>query len=104
MPSAREPLKVDPAELQLVASRIDGHAGEFLAAHHSTHARAGSVSLGTGLAATALPGMLAAWEADATRYRNQFTANAEGHRQAAASYVGTDSESSGNIDDAASRL
>ncbi len=104
MPSAHEPLKVDPAELHMLASQIEGHAGEFQTAHQSAHARAGGVALSSGLAATALPGMLAAWEDDATRFGKHFATNAESHRQAAARYTTTDNEGSGNITDAASRL
>jgi len=104
MPSQSDPLKVDPAELQLAASQIEAQAGEFQVAHQAAHSRAGQAALGAGLAATALPALLAAWEADATRFGKQFATIAEGHREAAASYVSTDAGSSGSIDDAASRL
>jgi len=92
------PLKVDPTELGLTADRLDGHGSGFRAALETAQSRAGNVGLGSGLAAAALPGMLAAWEADGTRFDKDFATHAHGHREAANRYVRTDGASAGAID------
>ncbi|KRQ27499.1 MULTISPECIES: type VII secretion target [Mycobacteriaceae] len=104
MPSSAEPLNVDPDELRLTADHLDAHASEFLSSHQGTHARAGQVQLGSGLAAAALPEMLAGWEADGTRFGQHFSAHAEGHKTAAVKYVRTDTGNASGITDAGSGL
>ncbi|WP_102143938.1 DUF6507 family protein [Mycobacterium hubeiense] len=104
MTSPGEPLKVDPSKLQLTADQLDSHAGGFQSALEAACSRAGKASLGSGLAAAALPGMLAAWEADGARFATQFANHAQGHREAARAYVSTDSDSAGEIDEAGAGL
>lgn len=99
-----EPVKVDPSDLQMAADQIDGHASGFRSAHEAAHARVGNASLGSGLAAAALPGMLSAWEADGAHFNERFTTYAQGHRKAAAAYTRTDGHSAGEIDDAGAGL
>ncbi|RIT26824.1 ESX-1 secretion-associated protein [Mycobacteroides abscessus] len=104
MPSSAEPLNVDPDELRMTAGHLDTHAGEFLNSHQSSHSRAAQVQLGSGLAAAALPEMLAGWEADGARFGKHFGTHAEGHKTAASEYVGTDTGNAGGITDAGSGL
>ncbi|MGE2718428.1 type VII secretion target [Mycolicibacterium celeriflavum] len=104
MSDANDPLKVDPAELRMAADRLDGQASGFRAAHQAAHSRAGSAALGTGSAAAALPKMLAAWEADGTRFAADFAKHARGHREAADSYVRTDAGGAEGIEDAGSAM
>jgi len=104
MPSSAEPLNVDPDELRVTADRLDTHAREFLGSHQRSHSRAGQVQLGSGLAAAALPEMLAGWEADGARFGKHFGAHAEGHKTAAAKYVRTETGNAGRITDAGSGL
>jgi hypothetical protein len=104
MPNPAEPLNVDPNELRMAADRLDAHADEFLNDHQSTHARAGQVRLGSGLAAAALPEMLAGWEADGVRFGQHFGIHAEGHREAATRYVRTDTDNADEIGNAGSGL
>lgn len=99
-----EPLKVDPTELRMAADQLDGHASSFRTAHQTAQSRASQAALGSGSAASALPEMLAAWEADGTRFDKHFTRHAQAHRAAADSYGTTDAESAGGIDDAGSAL
>lgn len=100
MPKPNEPLKVDPTELHLTADHIDGHSAEFLDGHQATHWQASQARLGSGLAGSALPAMLAEWEADGVRFGRHFTRHAEGHREAATRYVGTDTDKAEGISDA----
>lgn len=106
MASANEPLKVDPTELRLTAEQIEAHAGDFLRDHQAAHWRASScqTSLGSGLAAAALPGMLAGWEEHGTRFGKHFVTHAEGHREAADRYAATDADGASGIDNAGSAL
>jgi hypothetical protein len=106
MSSPNELLRVDPTELRLTADQIDGHAADFLRDHQIAHWRASScqTSLGSGLASAALPGMLAAWEEDGTRFGKHFVTHAQGHREAASSYVATDANGASGIDDVGSAL
>ena len=104
MSSPNDPLKVDPTELHLTADQLDGHASDFLAVHQTAHSRASQAKLGSGLSAAALPQMLTAWEADSTRFGKHFATSAQGHREAAAEYVKTDTSSAEGIDDAGSAL
>lgn len=99
-----EPLEVDPTDLRVAADRIDGHASDFGAAQEAARSRASSARLGSGLAAAGLPAMVAAWESNGVRFARQFGEHAQGHREAAASYMRTDSESAGGIDGAGSVL
>lgn len=96
-------MTVDPGELHQTAGQLDTHASGFGAAYQAAQARAGKVALGSGLASAGLPGMLAAWAADATRYGAQFAKHAKGHRDAADAYVRTDTHGAGTIDDAVPR-
>jgi hypothetical protein len=48
--------------------------------------------------------MLAAWETDSARFAKQFAMNAEGHREAAAHYMKTDTAGADGIDDAGAAL
>jgi lysine/ornithine N-monooxygenase len=102
--SPNEPLKVDPTELHLTADQLDGHASDFLSAHQTAHSRASQAALGSGQSAAALPLMLTAWETDSARLSRRFATNAEGHREAAARYVETDTAGADEIDDASSAL
>lgn len=102
MSHPNEPLKVDPTELRMTADQLDGQAGGFRTAHQAAQSQASKAALGSGVAAAALPGMLAAWEADGTRFDEQFTKHAQGHREAANHYVGTDAGGADRIDDAGS--
>jgi len=77
-------LKVDPTELQVTAAQLEGHASVFGTAHQTAQSRAGKAALGSGLAATALPAMLEAWESDGARFGTHFAKHAQGHRDAAA--------------------
>lgn len=95
-----EPLKVDPVRLQIAADQIDGQASEFRILREATHNRAASVGLGSGSAAAALPGMLAAWEADGVRFDQHFDRHARGHREAAPAYSHVDADEANGIDDA----
>jgi hypothetical protein len=99
-----EPLKVDPTELVLAADQLDGQAAGFSTAHRSAQSRASHAALGAGSSAAALPGMLAAWDSDGSRYDRQFTSLAEKHRAAAAKYVEADKQESDDIDIAGSAL
>jgi hypothetical protein len=99
-----DPLKVDPTELRLTADQLDGQASGFRTAHEAAHSRAGGVALGSSQAAAALPGMLAAWESDGTRFDKHFATYAQRHREAADKYASTDSGNAGGIDDAGSVL
>lgn len=97
-------LKVDPIELRMAADRLDGHANEFSADHQKAHSAASQASLGPGLAGAALPTMLATWETEGTQFAEQFAAHAEGHREAATAYEGTDDGAAERISDAGSGL
>lgn len=101
MSNPGEPLKAAPTELRQTADQLDEHANGFRTAHDAAQSRAGKLTLGSGLAAAALPGMLAAWAADATRFAAQFTKHAQAHREAADGYVRTDTHGAGTINDAA---
>lgn len=92
-----EPLRVDPVELRLAGGRIEGHAGEFLTTHQSTHERAGQLSIGSGAASAALAQMLGAWETTGAHFATQHTKHADGHHQAAAEYASTDTDSAASI-------
>ena len=102
MTHPNEPLKVDPTQLRMTADQLDGHASGFRIAHQAAQSRASKAALGSGSAAAALPGMLAAWEADGARFNENFIKHARGHRKAADSYVRTDAGSADAIDDAGS--
>lgn len=104
MSHPNEPLKVDPTELRVAADKLDGHASGFRTAHKSAQTRASQAALGSGSAASALPGMLAAWEADGRRFDAHFARHAQAHREAAGSYVTTDAESADGIDNTGSVL
>lgn len=91
---------MDPNELLVAAARIDGHAGEFRTVQDAVLTRAGSVGLGSGFAAAALPNMLAAWEADGVRFDEQFAKHTQAHRAVAPAYVDTDADGADGIDDA----
>ncbi|KUH84627.1 type VII secretion target [Mycobacterium sp. IS-1556] len=104
MSNPNEPLKVDPTELRMAADQLDGHASAFRATHQTAQSRASKAALGSGSAATALPGMLAAWEAEGTQFNEHFIRHAQGHRDAADSYVRTDAGGAQGIDDAGSAL
>lgn len=98
MSQPHEPLKVDPTELRMAADQLDGHASEFRETHRAAHSRASKASLGSGAAAAALPGMLAAWEADGANLYEDFARHARGHREAADAYMRTDAGSADRID------
>ena len=102
--NSNEPLKVDPTELQVTAAQLEGHASVFGTAHQTAQSRAGKAALGSGLAATALPAMLEAWESDGARFGTHFAKHAQGHRDAAEAYVKSDDGNAGRIDDAGSAL
>jgi hypothetical protein len=102
--SANDPLKVDPTELHMTADQLDGHASDFLTAHQTAHSRASQARLGSSLSAAALPQMLTAWEADSARFGKHFATNAQGHREAAAQYVKTDTAGADGIDDASAAV
>ncbi|UEA50377.1 ESX-1 secretion-associated protein [Mycobacteroides abscessus] len=104
MANIGEPLNVDPTEMRLSASRLEAHAGEFSSGHRKAYAQAGQVVLGSGLAGAALAEMLASWETDGTRFGKHFGTHAEGHREAAAQYMGTDAGNAGRIGAASSDL
>ena len=104
MSNPNEPLKVDPKELHAAADQLEGHATEFLATHGTALSRASQANLGAGLSAAAVPRMLAAWETDSARFAAHFVANAQGHREAAAHYVKTDTAGADGIDDAGAAL
>ncbi|WP_156618511.1 ESX-1 secretion-associated protein [Mycobacterium sp. 852013-51886_SCH5428379] len=84
----------------MTADQLEGHAGEFRAAHQEAHTRASNAVLGSGSAAAALPGMLADWEAHGAKFGEAFAKHAQGHRDAADAYVRTDAGSADRIDDA----
>ncbi|ULE35489.1 ESX-1 secretion-associated protein [Mycobacterium sp. IDR2000157661] len=84
----------------MTADRLDGQAGAFRTAHQAAQSRASKAALGSGSAATALPGMLAAWEADSARFDRQLLEHARRHREAADSYERTDAGGADAIDDA----
>ncbi|OBF48814.1 hypothetical protein [Mycolicibacterium monacense] len=102
MSQPHEPLEVDPAELLMTADQLEGHASGFRKAHLAAHSRASKPALGSGSAAAALPGMLAAWEIDGATFHEQFARHAQGHRDAADAYMRTDTGSADRIDDAGS--
>ncbi|MGE2736070.1 type VII secretion target [Mycolicibacterium vaccae] len=104
MSHAGEPLRVDPTQLRMAADQLDGQAGGFRAVDRAAQSRAGAVALGSGSAAAALPGMVAAWEADGARFNEHFARYARGHREAADRYAGTDVGNAEGIDDAGSAL
>ena len=104
MSHAGEPLRVDPTQLRMAADHLDGHAGGFRSADRAAQSRAGAVALGSGSAAAALPGMVAAWEADGARFSGHFARYSRGHREAADRYAGTDAGNAEGIDDAGSAL
>lgn len=104
MSHLHEPLKADPTELRMAADQLEGHATAFRTAHQAAQSRASKAALGSGSAAAALPGMLAAWEADGTKFDEQFAKHARGHRDAADAYARTDAGSAGRIDGAGSAL
>lgn len=95
-------LKADPTELRMTADQLDGHASGFRTAHQAAQSRASKATLGSGSAAAALPGMLAAWEADGAKFDEHFVRHARGHREAADEYARTDAGSAARIDDAGS--
>jgi hypothetical protein len=99
-----DPLKVDPTELRMTADQLEGHAGAFRTAHQAAQSRASKTVLGSGSAAAALPGLLAAWEAESARFGEHFAKYAQAHREAAAGYVRTDASGADGIDDAGSAL
>lgn len=86
----------------MTADQLEGHASGFRTAHEAAQSRASKASLGSGIAAAALPGMLAAWEADGAQFDENFARHARGHREAAEAYVRTDAGSAGRIDHAGS--
>ncbi|WP_231643293.1 ESX-1 secretion-associated protein [Mycolicibacterium baixiangningiae] len=88
----------------MTADQLDGHASGFRTAHNAAHSRASKAALGSGFAAAALPGMLAAWDADGAKFDEAFARHARGHREAADAYARTDAGSAGRIDDAGSAL
>ena len=104
MSKANEPLQVTPAELRTAAEELDNHAAGFAEAHQGAAARAGQTALGSGLAAAALPEMLAEWENQGLRFGSHFIQHAEGHREAAAGYEVTDDGCASGIDDASAEL
>jgi hypothetical protein len=95
-----EPLVTDAVELWSVADRLDGQAGEFRSAQDGVRSRAAGVVLGSGVAGAALPGLLAAWDAESGRLADAAVRHANGHRRAADAYVGTDAEGAGWIGEA----
>ena len=99
-----EPLEVDPTALRIAANRIDGHAVDFSSDHQRAHSGASQAVLGSGLAGAALTEMLAAWEAEGTRFGKHFVKHAEGHREAANSYERTDGDNAFGINTADSEL
>lgn len=99
-----EELKVDTTELRMTAGKIDGHGAEFTEAHQAAHSRASSASLGSGQAAAALPAMLAEWEKHGVEFKAHFTKFADGHRDAAVGYDGTDEAGGERISDAGSAM
>ncbi|WP_064400416.1 type VII secretion target [Mycobacterium sp. IS-1590] len=101
---SNDPLKVDPTELRMAADRLDGQASGFQSAHQAAHSRAGNTALGSGSAAAALPKMLAAWEADGARFAGNFAKHAQGHREAADSYVRTDAGGAEAVEGAGSAM
>lgn len=100
MSHPQEPLKTDPIELRMAADKLEGHASGFRTAHQAAQSRASKATLGSGSAAAALPGMLAAWEADGAKFDESFAKHARGHREAADAYARTDADSAERIDDA----
>lgn len=104
MSQPNEPLKVDPTELHMTADKIEGHASEFLRTHQAAQSRAENAALGSGAAAAALPGMLAAWEADGVRFSENFAKHARAHREAANSYERTDADGADAIGNSGSAL
>lgn len=102
MSHPQEPLRADPTELRMAADQLEGQVSGFRTAHESALSRAGKSALGSGAAAAALPGMLAAWEADGAKFGEQFARHERGHREAADAYVRTDAGSAARIDDAGS--
>ncbi|WP_193044322.1 type VII secretion target [Mycolicibacterium baixiangningiae] len=102
MSHPHEPLKTDPTELRITADHLDGQASGFRTAHHAAQSRASKAALGSGSAAAALPGMLAAWEADGAKFGGTFAKHAQGHRDAADAYLSTDAGSADRIDNAGS--
>ncbi|WP_102141310.1 WXG100 family type VII secretion target [Mycobacterium hubeiense] len=101
MTTPGKPLRVDPRKLHETAGQLDAQGSGFQSAHDAAQSRAGHVDLGSGQAGAALPGMLAAWEADATRFGEQFAKHAQAHRAAADGYVRTDAHGASTIDDTA---
>jgi hypothetical protein len=73
-----------------VASRLDGHANDFLIAHYGAHALASVVALGSGAAGAALPEMLSTWADEGLRFGERYVAHAAGHREAANAHVQTE--------------
>ncbi|RAV17253.1 ESX-1 secretion-associated protein [Mycolicibacterium sp. GF69] len=88
----------------MTADKLAGHASGFQTAHQAAQARASKAALGSGSSAMALPGMLAAWDADGTRFGEHFARHVQAHREAADGYERTDADSAGAIDDAGSAL
>lgn len=99
-----ESFEVSPSELHLTAGKIDGHAGDFAAAHQAAHWRASQAVLGSGLAGAALPEMLGAWESAAARFSERFTTHADGHRAAANAFVRADGGEANRIGAAGTAL
>ena len=83
-------MKVDQTELRMTAGKLDGQGADFAEAHQAAHSRASGAWLGSGALAAALPGMLAEWEKSGAEFKAHFTRFAEGHRDAAVGYDGTD--------------
>ena len=93
-----EPLRVDPAQLQVTAESLSSHAESFTSAHAQAQSRAGSVALGASKAAAALPAMLSEWQTSATQFAAHHVKHADGHRAAAQAYTKTDDGASDQIE------
>lgn len=91
-------LRVDPAQLQVTAESLSSHAESFTTAHTQAQSRAGSVALGAGKAAAALPAMLSEWQTSASQFAAHHVKHADGNRAAAAAYTKTDDGAADEIE------
>lgn len=93
-----EALRVDPAQLQATAESLRSHAESFTSAHEQAQSRAGSVALGAGKAAAALPGLVSEWQSSAASFAAHHVKHADGHRAAAQAYTQTDAGAADDIE------
>lgn len=98
-------MRVDPADLRLVAGQVDvaadGLRSQDAVAHADIHAaRAGWV----GASAAALAGLLAQWEDESAGHYTELISHSQGLRSAAVAYANTDTGQASQIAGLAARM